>query len=329
MSRELATIVFTVYNQERYVRESLTSALMQNYEPLEIIVSDDGSSDGTKAIIDDVVSENGFVKIAGYDANPGIQIFRKGEKAVVVNFNTKNLGICENFEYAFGLAHGELVFTFVGDDISIPARVGKIMAAWVADGKRAKVLTSGGWLMDVDGKVYREYRREVLNGAPVGAFNAYARCVYDDFPRIKPELAAQTYEDSIYGLRAQFFSPPLYVDELLVRYRYGSGVSTGGGYRRKMIRGAKAVKASCEQLLLDLDSLTNKVDAGIAKAFRQRFEARIKHEQSYLQLLDGHNLRERIAGYVASGYLRRSWKTKLLGLVLLLPHRLGDWLLAL
>ena len=65
MSRELATIVFAVYNQERYVRESLTSALMQNYEPLEIIVSDDGSSDGTRAIINDVVSENGFVKIEG------------------------------------------------------------------------------------------------------------------------------------------------------------------------------------------------------------------------------------------------------------------------
>lgn len=329
MGNELASIIYTVYNQEQYVRESLTCALTQSYEPLEIVVSDDGSSDGTRAVIDKVVNELGFERVDSEECGDSyLRAFQKGGKKLVVNFNVQNRGICENFEYAFGLTHGELVFTFGGDDISMPDRVERLMAAWIADGKRAKVLASGGWLMDVAGRDYQEYRREVLNGAPVGAFNAYARCVYDDFPRIDQQLAAQTYEDSVYGLRAQFFAPPLYVDELLVRYRFGSGVSTGGGYRRKMIRGARAVKASCEQLLKDLETLKGLLSEVSLSELRIRFSMRIAHEEKFLRLLDGRTTWERWSGYVACRQDGMTLKDLVIGMILVLPRGLGDWLLS-
>ena len=47
----LATIVIVNYNYERYVAAAIDSALEQSYVPLEIIVVDDGSTDGSRKII--------------------------------------------------------------------------------------------------------------------------------------------------------------------------------------------------------------------------------------------------------------------------------------
>ena len=49
--RPLATIVVVNYNYERYVAAAIDSALKQSYAPLEVIVVDDGSTDGSRKII--------------------------------------------------------------------------------------------------------------------------------------------------------------------------------------------------------------------------------------------------------------------------------------
>jgi glycosyltransferase involved in cell wall biosynthesis len=49
--RPLASIVIPAYNAERYLGEAIESALAQDYSPLETIVVDDGSSDGTAAVV--------------------------------------------------------------------------------------------------------------------------------------------------------------------------------------------------------------------------------------------------------------------------------------
>lgn len=50
MDRPLISCIVPVFNGERYLAEALDSILAQQYEPLEIIVADDGSTDGTAAI---------------------------------------------------------------------------------------------------------------------------------------------------------------------------------------------------------------------------------------------------------------------------------------
>lgn len=46
----LVSVLIPVYNGERYLAESIGSALAQGYRPLEIVVMDDGSTDGTRSI---------------------------------------------------------------------------------------------------------------------------------------------------------------------------------------------------------------------------------------------------------------------------------------
>jgi len=47
VSRPLVSLVIPAYNSERYLGEAIESALDQTYAPVETIVVDDGSSDGT------------------------------------------------------------------------------------------------------------------------------------------------------------------------------------------------------------------------------------------------------------------------------------------
>jgi glycosyltransferase involved in cell wall biosynthesis len=51
MKPDLVSCIVPVFNGERYLREALDSILAQTYPVVEIIVADDGSTDGTAALV--------------------------------------------------------------------------------------------------------------------------------------------------------------------------------------------------------------------------------------------------------------------------------------
>ena len=52
------SIVLATYNGEKYLREQIDSVLAQTLMPDEIIVSDDGSTDGTWDILEEYKNRN-------------------------------------------------------------------------------------------------------------------------------------------------------------------------------------------------------------------------------------------------------------------------------
>lgn len=71
MTQALVTIGVPAYNEERYIREALESLLKQTYPNLEIIVGDNGSTDGTAAIVSEFAAKDPRVVLVKHLRNIG------------------------------------------------------------------------------------------------------------------------------------------------------------------------------------------------------------------------------------------------------------------
>jgi glycosyltransferase involved in cell wall biosynthesis len=94
------SVVTTVYNCELYVREAIQSILDQTFPDFELIIINDGSTDGTDAIV---------------------KSFR--DNRIVYQRNTDNKKIPTRRNEAIQRAKGQFVVIQDGDDISLPNRL--------------------------------------------------------------------------------------------------------------------------------------------------------------------------------------------------------------
>ena len=71
----LVTVIIPVYNVRRYLAEALDSVIRQTYENLEIIVIDDGSTDGSSLICDEFAGKDSRIKVI-HQENRGLSTAR-------------------------------------------------------------------------------------------------------------------------------------------------------------------------------------------------------------------------------------------------------------
>ena len=121
------SVVLPVFNAERYIAEAIASVLRQTYRNFELIVIDDGSSDGSAAIIDALAADDARIR-AFHQANAGL-------------IATLNRGI--------GLAGAPFVARMDADDVSLPRRFEMQMSRFR---NRAELAVVGGFVNIVDEK---------------------------------------------------------------------------------------------------------------------------------------------------------------------------------
>ncbi|MBN1242899.1 MAG: glycosyltransferase family 2 protein [Spirochaetales bacterium] len=101
------SVIMGAYNCEATVGAAVESMLAQDFPDLELIVCDDGSTDGTFAELE---------RLARMDSR------------VVVLRNERNSGLSATLNHCVSVARGEYLARMDGDDVSRPDRIGKQVA---------------------------------------------------------------------------------------------------------------------------------------------------------------------------------------------------------
>ena len=103
----LFTIIIPTRNRSEYLYHSLKTCITQDYENLEIIVSDDFSTDNTKQMVDKFIKSDNRIRY-------------------ITPSNESNVGMLENFEFALNHVKPGFVLALGGDDGLMPNSVSKM-----------------------------------------------------------------------------------------------------------------------------------------------------------------------------------------------------------
>lgn len=103
----MVSVIIPVYNREKYIEECLRSVLAQTYQDFEIIIVDDGSTDGTAQICRKMAAEDARIKVL------------LGE----------HKGVSAARNMALDTASGEYVFFLDSDDIIHNALLATLVSA--------------------------------------------------------------------------------------------------------------------------------------------------------------------------------------------------------
>jgi len=211
------------YNGSRFLPEQLASIAAQSRLPDELVICDDGSSDGTAEIIEE------FARTAPFP--------------VRLILNIQNLGSTKNFEKAIGLCTGDLIALSDQDDIWLPhklARQAEVMESVVALGglftdaelidDRSQMLGRRLWpMMLFTLRKQKRFRagkadkvllnRNIVTGATL-MFRAELRTVFSPIPK-------SWYHDGWIAWMLVLYSKLDFIEDSLIWYRIHANQQAG------------------------------------------------------------------------------------------------------
>ncbi len=251
IKKSLVSLVVRTYQAEKFIKAAINGAFNQTYSPLEIIFSDDASTDTTFEIIEKAV--------ANY----------KGNHSIVVNRNDKQSGIGSHFnKIAFEIAKGDWIVIADGDDISLPNRVERLMD--FADENIAAihhnnfVIDENSTLIDYEENFENalttlsknNIEKTIKKGVRLrGATMCLNKKMIQLFGKLNDDIV---HEDIVFAYRAQSFGKIVYINEKLIEYRehinsvsYNHDTQVFENYKKIKNRNANKLVSIYHQILND------------------------------------------------------------------------------
>lgn len=201
------SVCIATYNGEKYIKEQITSILLQLKENDEIIVSDDGSKDNTL----DIIKSFNDVRI---------KIFN----------NTGKHGVVPNFENALKNATGNYIFFSDQDDIWAPNKVELCIQAL----QEHDLVIHNSLIMDSVGNVSNinffsnrnsnnGYWKNLYKNSFVGSCMAFRK---ELLPHVLPFPKHILWHDMWIGLMAEKKGKTVFIPDILLYYRrHGNNAS--------------------------------------------------------------------------------------------------------
>jgi glycosyltransferase involved in cell wall biosynthesis len=209
--RPLITIILLCYNQQKFVAEAVRGVLSQTYSPLEIIIFDDCSTDGTAGVIERTLAE--------YPQRGSVRFIR----------NPENMHSNLVVRTGLGMAKGDFIFVSCGDDVMLPNMVEEVAKVWMAEG--VSLVTANANYIDEDSRpLNRTFRdpnqsaddsfetlaRDGANACCFGPAIGFEREVYEKFGWVPRYLKAY---DIMYPFYAYLLKGARFVPKPLHNYR--------------------------------------------------------------------------------------------------------------
>lgn len=228
------SVAMITYNGEKYLKEQLDSILCQLMEQDEVIVSDDGSTDGTITILNEYQKKDSRIKVV------------EGPRA----------GIKKNVEYALKQCRGEVIFLADQDDIWRANKVKRVL----------EVMEQEACVLVIhDAEVFREHPKQItmesffvfrsaragvlkniLKNSYIGCCMAFRRELLDKVIPIPDNI--EMHDQWIGVLNDFYFGKSVFLKEPLLCYRrHGENSSAMKHYGvGRMIRNRAVF---CKQLI--------------------------------------------------------------------------------
>ena len=221
----LVTVVCLCHNHLAYLRQAIQSVLDQTYPNIELIVVDDGSTDGSKEMI---------------------QAFVKDKNVQFVDITT-SVGNCTAFNNGFRISKGEYIIDLAADDMLMPERILKGVNTFL--NSDAGVTFCDVMNVDENGTELathfkRDNRQILLEQVPEG--DLYINLIRHYFisppgMMIKREVLEElegydeslTYEDFDFWIRSSRNWKYAFTNEVLVQKRKVSGSLSEQQFRYK------------------------------------------------------------------------------------------------
>lgn len=271
MKNKLVSFCLITYNQENFIEDAINGAFSQDYDNLEIIISDDGSTDKT------------------YDIAKKLVENYKGPHKVILNKNNPNLGIREHCnKLLYELAKGDYILLAAGDDVSVPERtkeyvelfekfpqVTSISCKSLEVDENLKVIEDN---TESDGSYsiytiddYVSFKDFIIKS---GDSRGLRRCVIERFPPLKYPKS----EDIYLFIRSFLLGSVCYIRKpLVLRRHHGNNVSSQKSDKKSLDSFSNQVNydieyAKTENIISENDyKLIKQKERNILKIFKYNF----------------------------------------------------------
>lgn len=244
--------VLLCYDCESYIGKALRSVLAQDHdEPIEIIVSDDASTDGTLEVV--------HSELDRYAGPHSVRLLRQPTNAG---------GKSAHLNRVVPITSGDVIVSFDGDDISEPTRVRRIVERFRQD-PEIKAVYSDYTRIDASGRTLgpgrvphpppgtksNEWFAQV-DAYAAGGTLAVRREVFETFGPLDPDI----HEDIVLPFRASLLGETAFISDPLIKARRHAAsltadmdrVTSLAAYRARMHLGIERARRNVESRLTDI-----------------------------------------------------------------------------